>query len=260
MVEAAFLAEENPSERRGAVTLLGGAVGLEVINADFGGRVQIVTRLRPQRWGVTEAALSLPIEEGRAALLRVWQWILRRLRRGNGELVEVQSELKNAVESAVEQLPETYRSVFVLREIEQLSTAETAECLNLSEEAVKTRLHRSRALLRRDLQAPALGLSQADVAAALSASPLVQALTNLLDDTGDWTGTATNLFTALQTRKTPNLPSNPKVLSEQPSSTPLAVFGIHLESDRTMNKRRIKMTMTHSNSSASYSADSCVIN
>jgi RNA polymerase sigma-70 factor (ECF subfamily) len=62
-------------------------------------------------------------------------------------------ELKNAVESAVEQLPETYRSVFVLREIEQLSTAETAECLNLSEEAVKTRLHRSRALLRRDLQA-----------------------------------------------------------------------------------------------------------
>jgi hypothetical protein len=67
-------------------------------------------------------------------------------------------------------------------------------------------------------------------------------------------------FTALQTRKTPSLPANPKVLSEQLNSTPLAVFGIHLESDRTINKRRIKMTMTHSNSSASYLADSYVMN
>ena len=40
----------------------------------------------------------------------------------------------------------------MLREVEQLSTIETAECLELSEEAVKTRLHRSRALLRRDLE------------------------------------------------------------------------------------------------------------
>jgi RNA polymerase sigma-70 factor (ECF subfamily) len=39
-----------------------------------------------------------------------------------------------------------YRSVFVLCEVEQLSTEETAECLGLSAEAVKTRLHRSRAL------------------------------------------------------------------------------------------------------------------
>ena len=40
----------------------------------------------------------------------------------------------------------------MLREVERLSTADTAECLGLSEEAVKTRLHRSRALLRRDLE------------------------------------------------------------------------------------------------------------
>jgi RNA polymerase sigma-70 factor, ECF subfamily len=51
----------------------------------------------------------------------------------------------------VDALQETYRSVFVLREVEQLSTMETAESLGLSEEAVKTRLHRSRALLRREL-------------------------------------------------------------------------------------------------------------
>ena len=56
------------------------------------------------------------------------------------------------LQSAVDGLPETYRTVFVLREVEQLSTIETADSLGLSEEAVKTRLHRSRALLRRELQ------------------------------------------------------------------------------------------------------------
>jgi RNA polymerase sigma-70 factor (ECF subfamily) len=40
----------------------------------------------------------------------------------------------------------------VLREVEQLNTNETAECLELSEEAVKTRLHRARTLLRRELE------------------------------------------------------------------------------------------------------------
>jgi RNA polymerase sigma-70 factor (ECF subfamily) len=63
----------------------------------------------------------------------------------------IRGELGNILRSAIDSLPETYRSVFMLREVEQLSTAATAECLGLSEEAVKTRLHRSRALLRRDL-------------------------------------------------------------------------------------------------------------
>lgn len=61
-------------------------------------------------------------------------------------------QLGRMLKAAVDALPETYRTVFVLREVEQLSTMETAECLELSEEAVKTRLHRSRALLRRDLK------------------------------------------------------------------------------------------------------------
>lgn len=55
------------------------------------------------------------------------------------------------LESAVDSLPDTYRAVFMLREIEELSTAETAECLALTEEAVKVRLHRGRALLRREI-------------------------------------------------------------------------------------------------------------
>jgi RNA polymerase sigma-70 factor (ECF subfamily) len=64
----------------------------------------------------------------------------------------MRSQLGQMIEAAVDTLTETYRSVFVLRAVEQLSTIETAECLGLSEEAVKTRLHRSRALLRRELE------------------------------------------------------------------------------------------------------------
>lgn len=57
------------------------------------------------------------------------------------------------LESAINQLPAAYRSVFMLREIEEMSTAETAECLGISEEAVKVRLHRARARLRKAITA-----------------------------------------------------------------------------------------------------------
>ena len=61
------------------------------------------------------------------------------------------AELNVMLEKAFDALPDDYRSVFMLREIEGLSTAETAQCLELSEENVKTRLHRARALLQREL-------------------------------------------------------------------------------------------------------------
>jgi RNA polymerase sigma-70 factor (ECF subfamily) len=61
-------------------------------------------------------------------------------------------ELHAAIETAVETLPPLYRSVFVLRDIEELSVAETAESLGITEETVKTRLHRGRKLLRRRLE------------------------------------------------------------------------------------------------------------
>ena len=59
------------------------------------------------------------------------------------------SELRRVLECAVDSLPETYRTVFMLRDIEGLSTSETAEGLDLGDEAVKTRLHRARAMVRR---------------------------------------------------------------------------------------------------------------
>ena len=60
-------------------------------------------------------------------------------------------ELRGILESSLDAIPEIYRSVFLLREVEALSTTEAAECLGISEDTVKTRLHRARAMLRREL-------------------------------------------------------------------------------------------------------------
>ena len=61
------------------------------------------------------------------------------------------SELRTLLEGAIDALPAGYREVFMLREIEAMPTADVAEALELSEEAVKTRLHRARALMREHL-------------------------------------------------------------------------------------------------------------
>lgn len=68
-----------------------------------------------------------------------------------GEAFE--KEIRILLEAAIESLPDAQRTVFMMREVEQLSTTETAECLDVSEEVVKTRLHRARASLRRELLA-----------------------------------------------------------------------------------------------------------
>jgi RNA polymerase sigma-70 factor (ECF subfamily) len=65
------------------------------------------------------------------------------------EYLTAESRLR--LDQAAERLPESLRIVFVLRDIEGLSTRETAEVLNISETAVKTRLSRARLRLREDL-------------------------------------------------------------------------------------------------------------
>jgi RNA polymerase sigma-70 factor, ECF subfamily len=55
-----------------------------------------------------------------------------------------QHELMRLIEEAIDHLPDSFREVFVMREIEQMNQAETAECLGIKEETVKTRLHRAR--------------------------------------------------------------------------------------------------------------------
>lgn len=58
------------------------------------------------------------------------------------------TESRQVMDEAVSELPEALRIVFILRDLEGLSTAETGEVLGLSKGAVKTRLHRARLWLR----------------------------------------------------------------------------------------------------------------
>lgn len=63
----------------------------------------------------------------------------------------LQSEMNGLLEKAIRELPEMYRSVILLRDMEELSTQEVAQILNVSDDVVKTRLHRARLAIRQIL-------------------------------------------------------------------------------------------------------------
>src|SRR5688572_6186832 len=71
-------------------------------------------------------------------------------------------DIKSVLEAAVQRLPRTHRAVYLLREVQQLSTAETAECLGLSPENVKVSLHRAREGLKAELMKSAAGVELFD--------------------------------------------------------------------------------------------------
>ena len=73
----------------------------------------------------------------------------------NPEQQASNSELRSLLEEAVERLPDAYRVIFMLRDVEEVSTTDTANILEITEENVKVRLHRARALLREGLYARA---------------------------------------------------------------------------------------------------------
>lgn len=68
------------------------------------------------------------------------------------DLLSMNRELRETLEGAINRLPEQYRAVFVLRDVDGLSNQEVGEILDLSIPAVKSRLHRSRLMLRKKLQ------------------------------------------------------------------------------------------------------------
>jgi len=90
--------------------------------------------------------LDEPMETGEETVQReiaVWE--------GNPEDKYTQEELHSILEGAIQSLAPTYRTVFVLRDVEELSTEETAAALDLSVPAVKSRLLRARLQLREKL-------------------------------------------------------------------------------------------------------------
>jgi RNA polymerase sigma factor (sigma-70 family) len=68
-----------------------------------------------------------------------------------GEEELIKQEMKLLLEKSIKALPPKYRSVYIQREVEELSTAETAEALNISESNVKIRLHRAKEMLREEI-------------------------------------------------------------------------------------------------------------
>lgn len=67
--------------------------------------------------------------------------------------ISMTREMRDILQAAIERLPEQYRAVFVLRDVDGLSNQEVGEILELSIPAVKSRLHRSRLMLRKRLRA-----------------------------------------------------------------------------------------------------------
>jgi len=69
-----------------------------------------------------------------------------------GDSQAVNNEMRIALEGAIAKLPSEYRAVFVLRDIDCLSNKEVGDILGLSIPAIKSRLHRSRLMLRKKLK------------------------------------------------------------------------------------------------------------
>jgi len=63
----------------------------------------------------------------------------------------LRAELRDVIRQAIRELPEIYRSVILLRDVEQLNTDEAAQVLDITPESVKTRLHRARLAVRQKL-------------------------------------------------------------------------------------------------------------
>jgi RNA polymerase sigma-70 factor (ECF subfamily) len=64
----------------------------------------------------------------------------------------LRGELRSVIDRAIQDLPEIYRAVILLRDIEELTTEEAADVLDVSQEVIKTRLHRARLAIRQKLE------------------------------------------------------------------------------------------------------------
>lgn len=99
-------------------------------------------RSRPER--AIEPWLPTFLEDGHSAIVyRDWS--------PSAEDLLARAEVRALVRAAIDELPESYRTVLVLRDLEELDTAEAAEALGITANAVKIRLHRARQALRQRL-------------------------------------------------------------------------------------------------------------
>ncbi len=78
-------------------------------------------------------------------------WVSERREDSDANFMASRHELREQLEAAIAKLPEEYRVIFILRDVDGLSNQEVGEVLGITVPAVKSRLHRSRLLLRKKL-------------------------------------------------------------------------------------------------------------
>jgi RNA polymerase sigma-70 factor (ECF subfamily) len=104
-------------------------------------------RLRRRRTTVGLTDIDVINDQGEARVI----YLPSARQDSDPEAAVARAQVRNLLERAVDELPASFRMVFVLRDIEEMSTEETASHLGLRPETVKTRLHRARRLLRQSL-------------------------------------------------------------------------------------------------------------
>jgi len=97
-----------------------------------------------------EAEVTDPLEEDLPALAR--GWTIRLTSMPSAETRVIQGEMTSCIREFVDRLPDPYRLVLLLSELEGFTNPEIATILDVSVDVVKIRLHRARARLRRDLE------------------------------------------------------------------------------------------------------------
>jgi len=111
-----------------------------VINEAYG-------RLRKQK----QSAVIVPFEAGDRDAPRMEEETMADETTEQPEAGAMRAELRQLLERQIDALPEQFRTVFILREVEEMSVEEAAECLNVPPATVRTRAFRARAMLRESL-------------------------------------------------------------------------------------------------------------
>lgn len=93
--------------------------------------------------------VSNPVSED--VLLTNGAWIFNESYLMNPENIAIRQEVKLLLEKAIDGIPEKYRIIYTLREVEGMSLNEVTQCLDLTESNIKTRLHRAKAMLKESL-------------------------------------------------------------------------------------------------------------
>ncbi|NLF25168.1 MAG: sigma-70 family RNA polymerase sigma factor [Deltaproteobacteria bacterium] len=93
---------------------------------------------------------AIPLEE--AAVSAQEDWSRKRSDTSDIAYLSSRHELRAALQNAIDSLPAEYKAIFILRDMDGLSNGEVGDILRLSVPAVKSRLHRSRLLLRKKLR------------------------------------------------------------------------------------------------------------